>query len=689
VVRRRRYDDYLSHEPASSMPATTTARESVASAHQHANLAPLMAAAPQGRLSALQAGVLAQRLGNRGFGGLVARNARTEPAFSPREEFLALQEIMSSNTLAINNRAASGLSSGMQSAPSGNVGTSSSGAAPGGSGSSEIKAPSTSSGTSGGINVPSSALQPPSATPMPAVMPLSQLAARGSHGVASAAQAGALSALEANPVKDESQGEGGFKNPSLVSALGSGAAISHASIAAGATATGEARQKHRRRPRARFASGPGNLTHTSFVPAKPHSDLTNRRRTSLRAAQDQTEREGGEVTAQSGRVSAGAPSYANATLVHTPGASEVNASAQQQGQIAVSNTQPGGRESDLANVVRHPPVVEFEAGTPVTAQAGIRERMQSLLLGSITTLRNTFKDTADKTQEVVGKIAAGAVGVVNTILSRAKNVVEHIKATITNAYTTLQGILSRGASAIVTLVTRARTAVSRLIERATSAAGNIASWVRGQINAFKQIAASRMIALIASVRGTILNWLAVQAARTIGLIRQANESVRGLINLAFTLVFRRLMESREQLHRDLENQLGSSSPLPPRVKLPYRRYVREVATLQVLAQMGVTSQRIRGALMPLSTALTMAAVFVHTQFTGLVTSFRSAFAEPLRQADLVIPNASLQMSSGLDQVGGLTATVAGMSFSEWLQTEARMRLCQSGLAATALLFASV
>ncbi|MHB1357625.1 MAG: hypothetical protein ACYCZF_16775, partial [Anaerolineae bacterium] len=389
------------------------------------------------------------------------------------------------------------------------------------------------------------------------------------------------------------------------------------------------------------------------------------------------------------RVGSGVPSLGNTTPARTPGASEVTASSQQQVQIAVNNTPAGGRETDLEGVGKNAPAIELEPGTPVTVQTGVRERMQALLQRTTDTLRNTFRETAARTKEIVTRIGTGVANTARAIIGGIQGAVGQARSIITSVLTSIQGTLGRMALAVMALVTRARSAVSRLIERVTSAAGGIADWVRNQVTALKQIAIEQAMAMISSVRTRIVNWLAAQAVRTVNLIRLANQMIRGLISLSFNQVFKQLIDNRDRLHRDLENQLGSSSPLPPRARLQYRRYVRQMATMQMLAQTRQISQRLRGALIPYSITITAATIVVHNEYTNLLAFFRNAFAEPLRQADQVAPGSSSSSISGLEQIAGLTGFVAGMSFSEWILTETQMRMHNSGLASTAMLFASV
>ena len=75
-----------------------------------------------------------------------------------------------------------------------------------------------------------------------------------------------------------------------------------------------------------------------------------------------------------------------------------------------------------------------------------------------------------------------------------------------------------------------------------------------------------------------------------------------------------------------------------------------MATRQMITQANVVAQRIRGALMPLSKGINTAAAFVFTQYNSLVFSFRSTFAEPLRIASLVIPEAAPEVNGGIEQV---------------------------------------
>lgn len=687
--RKRGYDDYQSQEPASGMSLAVAESEPVASGKKPANLVPLLAAAPSGKLSGSQAGMLAHRLGNRGFSDLISRNPHPGLSVSPRDEFAALQEVVSGSQQAIFSRSAEGLESSAPQAPTTAGGVISSGGVPSSGAGSEIAAPSSASGSSsGGISIPSSASQPPSTMSMPGTQPLSQMAAKAPSGIATGTQAGSGAVSDNATVIGENSSKGGAKSGNAGIGLGTVAEGNPAQAVTGPGLSGEPTQKGNLGS-SRFRSAPPNLSETSFTPFKPPSHRRSNRRSNVRSTQDQTEREAGVITSQAGRVGSGVPSHGDTTTAHTPGASDVTASSQQQGQIAVNNTPAGGREADLDHVGRNAPAIELEPGTPITVQTGVRERMQALLQRTTETLRNTFRETAARTKEVVTRIGTGVANTSRAIIGGIRNAVGQARSLITNVLTSVQGTLGRMASAVMALVTRARTAVSRLIERVTSAAGGIADWVRNQVTALKRIAIEQVVAMIRSVRTMVVNWLAAQAVRTVTLIHLANQMIRGFISLSFTQVSRQLIDNRDKLHRDVERHLGSSSPLPPRARLQYRRYIRQMASMQVLAQTRQISQRLRGALMPYSLTIAAAALVVHTEYTNLLAFFPTAFAEPLRQADQVTPGSSASSLSGFQQIAGSTGYVAGMSIIEWAMTEMQMRMYESGLTTTAMLFASV
>ncbi|MHB1357837.1 MAG: hypothetical protein ACYCZF_17850, partial [Anaerolineae bacterium] len=340
--RKRAYDDYQSQEPVSGVSSAVAQSEPVLSGKQPANLAPLMAAVPSGKLSGPQAGMLAHRLGNRGFGDLVSRNPRIGPSVSPRDEFTALQEVVFGSQRAIYNQSAGGLSSIPQEAPTGTGGAVPSGGISSGSASSEIKAPSGSSGTgSSGMSIPSESMQSPSTTSMPGAQPLSQLATKAPSGGASGTQAGTLAALGNTAVKGENNTESCVKTGDAGSASGAVAEANPAQGVTGSGLSGETTRNKRIQGTSRFGSIPTNLSEASFAPFKPRSHRPSNRRSRVRSTQDQTEREVGVISSQAGRVGSGVPSLGNTTPARTPGASEVTASSQQQVQIAVNNTPAG------------------------------------------------------------------------------------------------------------------------------------------------------------------------------------------------------------------------------------------------------------------------------------------------------------------------------------------------------------
>lgn len=625
--RRRRYDDYLSQEPASPMASVAAERELASSGQQPANLAPLLAAVPSGRLSVPQAGMLAHWLGNRSFGSLISRSSRIGPRVSPQDEFIALQDVASSGQRAISSRAAAGQSSGMQEAPAGaTVAVSTSVTSSSGSSSAAIGAPSGASGA-GGINISSSSLQPPTATPLAGALPVAQATSGGATGAISSSRIGAAPALDAGSLRDESGIQGGTRNRSGVTGVVPGTGLNATGVDADSSQIGGKPQSRRPHNRARFAAGSGGLEATSFAPVKPRSDVRSRQRTRVRSAQNQTERDAGQITSQAGQVSTGAPAFGNMTPAQTPGAGDVCTASERQGQVAVGRVEPGGRESDLDLISRNVPVIELEPGTPVTEYAGMCELLLALVRRSVEALRTTLRDTATRIKEVVTRIASSVVNVVRSIISQTQRVLDQVRATITSTLAAVRGTLVRMASSVMALVTRARTAVSGLLERVTAVAGDAVDWVRDQVSELRRRAAQLVVSLVGSIGDRIVNWLTTQATRTITLIRQANEAIRGLINAAFILVFRKMNENREQLHRDIENQLGSGSPIPPRTRQQYRRFVREMATRQMITQANVVAQRIRRALMPLSKGINTAAAFVFTKYNSLVFSFRSTFAE--------------------------------------------------------------
>jgi hypothetical protein len=685
VRRKRRYDDYQVREPASSIAIAEVECEPAEAGRRSANLAPLVAAAPSHRLSAPQAGILAQRLGNRSFGNLIARSPRVSVRVSPQDEFASLQQILAGGLHSISSRAAAGQDIASRQAPGGAI----SAGAPSAANPGTISMPSGASGASAaGINISSSSLKPPAASSLAGGLP-SSLPASHSFSPGAIPQASTAPSFDANAMKDENRTRGGLNNNTgIPGELATRGINPFGSNVDSFESTGK-QHLHKPRRRGGMASSLGNVAASSFPQEKPHSDVREHARIRIRSGQEQTERDAGQITGQVGQVGTGAPSSGNVSAAHGPASSDVTTAAEREGQAAITRAEPGGRESDLDRVGRSVPTVELEPGTPISLQSTLRAQLQSLVLRSIGSLRQAIQDTANITRQTTVQIASAITSVVHTIQAEIQSVADLVRAAINSTLATVQSTLVRMVFAVGQLVTGSRTVVGRLVDRMTFFAGNTVQWVREQVSTLKRRAVQLIVSLIGSTRARIINWMAAQAVRTVNLIRRANGMIRSLITMAFVLTFKRIMENREQLHRDVERQLGSSSPLPARTRQQYRHYIRQLATLQMVTQANLASQRIRGALMPLSKGLTDTAMFVHQQYTSLVQSFRSTYAEPLRIASAAVPQAASEISDGIEDTLALSSTVAGMSFGEWMQTEVRMHMCHTGLISAGLMFSTV